>query len=98
MKRAPVALLLVLLLLLTMTSGCRTTDPAAKFMAEMEHAPAQKRPPHWEQTKSLMARPAPKVGEPAPDFTLRTLDGSQAVTRSAYQAERPLVLIFGSFT
>jgi hypothetical protein len=86
------------LVLLWITAGCRSTDPAAQFIARMDRAPAEKHPKDWEQTKTLMARPAPAVGQPAPDFTLPTLDGGQSFTRSAYQAGRPLVLIFGSFT
>jgi hypothetical protein len=34
----------------------------------------------------------------APDFTLPTLENDGQITRSAYQAGKPLVLIFGSFT
>jgi len=79
-------------------AGCRAPDPAAKFIAQMDRAPAAERPPDWERTKRLMVRPAPKAGQPAPDFSLRTLDGSRVITRSRYQAGRPLVLIFGSFT
>jgi len=45
-----------------------------------------------------MVRPAPEAGQLAPDFSLPGLDGGQSVTRSTYQASRPLVLIFGSFT
>ena len=78
--------------------GCSSGDPAPKFIAEVDRAPATKRPPNWERTKVLMARPVPKVGDPAPDFTLKTVDGSTAVARSKFQADRPLVLVFGSFT
>ncbi len=66
-------------------------------MAEMDQAPAEGRVPNWEHTKALMARRAPKVGDPSPDFTLKTVDG-QSITRSSYQAGKPLVLVFGSLT
>ncbi|HWB06506.1 MAG TPA: hypothetical protein VG796_26010 [Verrucomicrobiales bacterium] len=92
------ALIAILTISILMAAGCRAPDPAAKFIAEMDRAPAAKRPPDWERTKRLMARTAPKKGQPAPDFSLRTLDGSRVITRSSYQAGRPLVLIFGSFT
>ena len=85
-------------ILLSITVGCRTADPAGHFIARMDRAPVEKRPKDWEQTKTLMARSAPEVGQPAPDFSLPTLDGAESVTRSAHQAGRPLVLIFGSFT
>ncbi len=45
---------------------------------------------------SLHAGPA--VGDPAPDFTLSTRDRKQSVTLSQFRGERPVVLIFGSFT
>ena len=39
-----------------------------------------------------------KVGDPAPDFTLKTLDETAEVTLSNYQGECPVALIFGSYT
>jgi hypothetical protein len=78
--------------------GCSTTDPGLGFIAEMDGAPAAELPPDWGRTKSLMHRPAPSVGEPAPDFALPTPDGAEVIGRSAHQAGRPLVLVFGSFT
>jgi hypothetical protein len=41
--------------------------------------------------------PGPAVGEIAPDFTLKTLDGSN-VTLGQWCQEKPVVLIFGNFT
>ncbi len=38
------------------------------------------------------------VGEPAPDFTLDRLDGDGQVTLSDYVDDRPVALIFGSYT
>lgn len=38
------------------------------------------------------------VGDEAPDFTLKTLDGSAEVTLSGYRGECPVALIFGSYT
>jgi hypothetical protein len=40
----------------------------------------------------------PKVGQKAPNFTLKTHDGKQDITLSDYQGKKPVVLIFGSFT
>ena len=40
----------------------------------------------------------PQVGDIAPDFTLRTLDGKGSVTLSEVSKGRPTVLIFGSYT
>ena len=64
----------------------------------MDRAPASARPPNWEHVKALMARRPPAVGALAPDFELPTPDGKARIRRSAFQAGRPLVLNFGSFT
>ena len=39
-----------------------------------------------------------KVGDPAPDFTLKTPDGKQEVALSGFKGRRPVVLIFASYT
>jgi hypothetical protein len=39
-----------------------------------------------------------KVGEPAPDFSLKRTDGSQVVSLSSFRGQKPVVLIFGSHT
>jgi AhpC/TSA family len=38
------------------------------------------------------------VGDPAPDFILKTIDGKHEVTLSDYKGMSPVVLIFGSYT
>lgn len=38
------------------------------------------------------------VGDPAPAFTLKTLDRSQVVSLSSFRGREPVVLIFGSHT
>lgn len=83
-------------LVLFVPSGC--LDPAETFIAHMDRQPAAEQVPNWPQTKRLMQRAAPRVGDPAPDFTLATVEGGQSITRSSFQAGKPLVLIFGSFT
>ena len=40
----------------------------------------------------------PKVGSPAPDFTLKTLDGKDAVQLSKLIGPKPVVLVLGNFT
>ncbi len=37
-------------------------------------------------------------GDAAPDFTLRMLDRAGAVTLSSFRGQRPVVLVFGSYT
>ena len=41
---------------------------------------------------------APQVGDVAPDFSLYDVTGEQAVTLSSFQGQKPVALIFGSFT
>ena len=38
------------------------------------------------------------VGDPAPDFRLRTLDKTAEVSLSSFRGAKPVVLIFGSYT
>jgi AhpC/TSA family/EF hand len=40
----------------------------------------------------------PAVGDRAPDFQLRTHDGKQTIRLSQYRGQKPVVLVFGSFT
>jgi peroxiredoxin len=39
-----------------------------------------------------------RIGMPAPDFDLATLDKSARVRLSSFQGNKPVVLIFGSYT
>lgn len=41
---------------------------------------------------------APKAGDPAPDFTLTDVSGERSVTLSDFLGEKPVALVFGSFT
>jgi hypothetical protein len=43
-------------------------------------------------------RGAVNPGEPAPDFRLPTLDHKSAVQLSSFRGDRPVVLVFGSYT
>ncbi|MGB0716919.1 MAG: hypothetical protein ACPGXK_13635 [Phycisphaerae bacterium] len=95
-KNAPPFLLLVAAI--AGLSGCQTQDPAEGFVQYMNSLPEEERLPEWDKTYQLMSRPAPQAGDIAPDFTLDTYDGSRAVTRSRIQGDRPMVLIFGSYT
>ena len=77
-------------------SGCM--DPVEQFITKTDALPPSEQPPNWEETRRRMRRPAPVVGASAPDFSLPTVDGSETITRSQFHRDRPLVLIFGSFT
>jgi hypothetical protein len=43
-------------------------------------------------------REGPRVGDRAPDFRLKTQDGKQEMTLGQFRGEKPVVLVFGSFT
>jgi hypothetical protein len=48
----------------------------------------------WTQARSGHLR----VGDAAPDFRLTTLDKSQSIELSALRSQKPVVLVFGSYT
>ena len=39
-----------------------------------------------------------KVGDAAPTFKLKTLDGKAEVQLAAFKGKKPVVLVFGSYT
>ncbi len=39
-----------------------------------------------------------KVGQEAPEFTLKSLDGESETELSSFRDEKPVVLFFGSYT
>jgi hypothetical protein len=41
---------------------------------------------------------APKAGDVAPDFELRDVRGENPVRLSDFQGQKPVALVFGSFT
>ena len=41
---------------------------------------------------------APKVGEDAPTFKLKSLDGKSETDLAQFKGKKPVVLIFGSYT
>ncbi len=53
---------------------------------------AQKRPGDLSMPAKL------HVGDAAPDFKLKTKDGSHEVQLSSFKGKRPVVLVFGSYT
>ncbi len=92
--------LAVVYLLLFSTVAVAMLQPPERFGLFMRHAP---------QAVIWGALPAPRMwlwarrgqvdeGERAPDFTLATLDHKQRVTLSSYAGQRPVVLVFGSYT
>ncbi len=41
---------------------------------------------------------APRVGDVAPTFELKMLDGKKQVDLKSFQGKRPVILFFGSYT
>jgi hypothetical protein len=52
----------------------------------------------FKSISGLAARRGLKIGDRAPDFTLPDLDGQRRVTLSDEYRQRPVVLVFGSYT
>lgn len=50
--------------------------------------------PMW----NLARRGRVAIGDHAPDFALTTVDRSETVRLSSFRGERPVVLVFGSYT
>ena len=67
----------------------RAMKTKAKFDAQWDGVP---RVEHFEYGVG-----GPELGDPAPDFRLKTTDGKE-LTLAALHAKKPLVLVFGSFT
>ena len=70
----------------------RATIVVAALLLACGHA-SPPAPDPWED----FAHVAPKVGDRAPDFALRDVDGA-TVRLSDATARGPVVLVFGSFT
>jgi hypothetical protein len=87
------------ILLVAVVPGCRLFEPATAYALRIELGIGGIEKPHnWSQIKQLANRRAPMIGERAPDFILPALADGSLVQRSEYQAGRPLVLVFGSYT
>lgn len=71
---------------------------AAAMVAEMDTRAPEDQLPNWSFTRSLMLRPAPAVGDPAPDFELETFAGDEKIRLAEFGSSRPVVLVFGSWT
>lgn len=80
--------------------GCAISgdEYAKRWIAEMDAKPPEERVPNWQNTRAMMMRKPPAVGDKAPDFTLETRGGNETIRLSQIQHHRPVVLIFGSWT
>jgi hypothetical protein len=73
--------------------------PPERFGRVMRHLPMPVTrllpfPPMWNVARAGRTR----VGSPAPDFTLPTLDRRREVKLSSFRGAQPVVLVFGSYT
>jgi len=50
------------------------------------------------KSQKLLDARAPKAGDIAPDFTLSDISGTESVTLSDFRGEKPVALVFGSYT
>ena len=49
----------------------------------------------WQQQHDALA---PQVGDMAPDFALRDVNGENPVRLSEFRGRKPVALVFGSYT
>jgi hypothetical protein len=75
----------IALAILAISSGCETTKP--------KHKDKKKKTPMWMRDDG-----APKVGQLAPEFKLKTLDGTAEIELASFRGKSPVVLLFGSYT
>jgi peroxiredoxin len=66
---------------------------AASFIKKSRHY--RKKETAWQKKYNALA---PKAGDPAPDFELRDVSGQHVVRLSDFQGQKPVALVFGSFT
>jgi hypothetical protein len=87
-------------LLLTAAVTAAMMQPPARFGQIMRHVPAPlawgvlpgRRIWMWARAGTL------SEGDRAPDFTLPSSDRKTSVTLSSHRGQRPVVLVFGSYT
>lgn len=95
MRHRPVtAMALVLVALAAGEVRAQFADPVA---GEDGQAQAYDRDVPEREARQRWLEAPPRIGDPAPDFTLRTPDG-QEIRLSDLYAEKPVVLEFGSLT
>lgn len=75
------------------------TQPPRRFGRFMRHFPMPLMMlipfvPMW----NIARRGRVEVGDEAPDFALPTIDRSTTIRLSSFRGDRPVVLVFGSYT
>ena len=59
---------------------------------------SQKEIMEFMQNRRQQESGGPDVGQEAPDFALRTLEGDREIKLSDFRGKKPVVLVFGSYT
>lgn len=81
-----------------MQNKWRSAAAAAAVVVILVALPAVSQSPNRSGTTPGRSNKSPQVGEPAPDFNLRTKDGKMQVQLSSFRGKRPVVIILGSYT
>ncbi len=74
----------------------RTPEGIEKLMANVPRGVVQGFP--WRRIYLLAREGSLQVGDPAPDFHLEQRGKSPEVRLSSFENQKPVVLVFGSFT
>jgi hypothetical protein len=102
MIRILIRIVAVLVLLYVAAVAClaiamrQPPDTFGRIMAKMPPIAFMALPfePLWMSARAGRLEP----GQPAPDFALKPLDGGSLVRLSSFRGQRPVVLVFGSYT
>jgi hypothetical protein len=101
MRRAGKIFAIVLVLYLALAGGLLWAmyQPPAKFGKIMRHVPT---PAYvifpFKQLWFVARKGNLHVGDAAPDFSLPTFDHKEQVRLSSFRGQKPVVLVFGSYT
>ncbi len=79
-----------ILALVTHTGACVSSGPTSRGLRTGDGSDAQPR--------STRGDAAPKVGDLAPTFTLKSSDGKRETSLASFRGKRPVILFFGSYT
>ena len=95
-----IVLVVAVYVLIAATVTAAMMQPPARFGQIMRYMPA---PLVWGVVPGpriwmWARRGALAEGQQAPDFTLSTVDRKGSVTLSTHRGQRPVVLVFGSYT
>ena len=95
-----IVLVVAVYVLIAATVTAAMMQPPARFGQIMRYMPA---PLVWGVVPGpriwmWARRGALAEGQQAPDFTLSTVDRKGSVTLSMHRGQRPVVLVFGSYT